>query len=90
MSKIEKVIKAKNMIFDNSLELEVRYDNVNFDEENPYDHQYQGIDTIFLTSFLKRDECFNLLVNQIKKVKVMAIIDKQLGQAIDLEDDADD
>ena len=53
MSQIEKVIKAKNMIFDNSLELEVRYDNVNFDEENPYDHQYQGIDTIFLTNFGK-------------------------------------
>ena len=44
------------------------------------------VDTIFLTSFLKRDECFSLLDSQLKKLKVMQMIDSQIinEAAVDL------
>ena len=86
MDQIGKVNKAKNMMFDNSIEVEVRYLNTKYDEDNPYENQYMNVDTIFFTSFLKRDECFELLESQIKKAKLKNMIDLQINQALDLSE----
>ena len=61
LDQIGKINKAKNLMFDNSIEVEVQYLNTKYDENNPYENQYMCIDTIIFTSFLKRDECFYLL-----------------------------